>query len=253
MDEDIGWYDYGARWYDPAIGRWNAVDALAELDHNVALSPYPISFIDPDGMSVETDYYNQNGKRLGTDGVDDGQIVVVTDRKEAKAISKTDKNGGTTALGDVNSGVILPNAYIRSEMGKAVDRSNARNDNITGIFKGDDNEGGFHEEGGVFGKDVNGEYQVLHAKPGPKTEPGTGAMATVDVENTADPNAPIILREGSFHVHPSGARKPASNTVGGQTKSFSQNPTNPQDYGVAGGYPGNSYIIRSRKRNCDNT
>jgi len=64
LDEEIGinWYYFGARYYDPGIGRWLALDPKA--NKYPSLSPYvycannPFRYIDPNGREIRNTHYS---------------------------------------------------------------------------------------------------------------------------------------------------------------------------------------------------
>jgi RHS repeat-associated protein len=125
-DHNLGQYDYGARFYDPTIGRWISVDPLADHPNQIDKSPYaafwnnPIRYNDPDGRCPECEENVKdptNGQNYTSTGgaeytFNDGdwtrrgetlnEVTVTAPRYES-----SDFGGSMPSLGDFGTGLNL--------------------------------------------------------------------------------------------------------------------------------------------------
>lgn len=74
LENDLGlnWYHYGARFYDPQLGRWHVVDPHDEFNSPyLALGNNPVKFLDPDGKDVYSfDTQGNMLRRIPSEGQD---------------------------------------------------------------------------------------------------------------------------------------------------------------------------------------
>ncbi|HFG0566834.1 TPA: hypothetical protein ACGFUW_002624, partial [Flavobacterium psychrophilum] len=203
-----------------APGRWMSPDPLSE--EFPSYSPYnfcfnnPMKFVDPDGRAPMTDLYNMRGKKIGTDGVNNGVKMVVTNNSEARQIARTK---GNVDLSTVNSGVTLPSNTALQESLNVLDRH----------VKG----GGLQEESSIVMK--NGT--VIQGQTGPvptivngvQIAPSTlptlpAGTTTADVETTIHAHPTTVQQVGN-QIFPQSASVPSTG-VGGDQTTFAQYGTN---------------------------
>jgi RHS repeat-associated protein len=84
------------RQLDPRLGRWLTLDPIPHYYQSpfCGFDNNPILFVDPDGTTVNGDYYGKKGNYLGSDGKNDDKVYVVTNVKY-KTINVMGKNSLT--------------------------------------------------------------------------------------------------------------------------------------------------------------
>ncbi|MGM0588602.1 MAG: RHS repeat-associated core domain-containing protein [Bacteroidota bacterium] len=74
-EHGLNWYHYGARFYDPQLGRWHSVDPL-DVEHGIYNYSFnsPINFTDPDGAKPTSTHIGKNGNVLAV--YNDGDLGI---------------------------------------------------------------------------------------------------------------------------------------------------------------------------------
>jgi RHS repeat-associated protein len=185
--ENVNQYDYGARIYNPLVGRFLSVDPLAGLQ--AGWSPFraffdnPIAFVDNSGG---TEFYF-NGRWIGTDGVNNGLIAIVRNRDLNRQIAEATSHGKLHTVEGLHSGTFNENYVVVHKF--VLERSFAMlSRSLTQ---------GRNQEFAEILVEHDGSYRVVAEVDGSPVDPN-GILAPVSIDVPGDV---------STHSHPTGIKK----------------------------------------------
>ncbi len=149
-DVETGFSYFGSRYYSSDLSIWLSVDPMS--DKYPSLSPYvycannPIKLVDPNGEEIG-DYFNQNGKYLGTDCVDDGKIHIIQDNdwKNLKDDISWEGNDGTRVISQSIGEIISDNPSSLNLSDDAIQKI-VGHYNTTGLKLNRGNDGALNTE-----------------------------------------------------------------------------------------------------------
>ncbi len=212
LQEETQLYDYGARFYDPALMRFSTIDPAADSYHS--WTPYhyvmnnPIMYIDPTGMFTEL--FDGNGKKIGEDeNGNDGNVSIITDKNEAKRIKRNTKDGQLATADDIASGVQTTKAVL--------------NEALDVLARTEDN-GGLREEISV----VTGDGQALRGETGPEPKVENNIMTANAAETPSLPEGADASSSTRIHSHP-------TEVLLRNGQAYPQSASKPSGMDIAGG------------------